>query len=101
VFLRKETNTELPGLLGRTDFPLNPDPHVSEYNAQLYWTAAAMQKGGYTFETFIHEFGHGLGLLVPPKLDDMAVNSLAICGKVNNVLRPLAAEYISSRAICR
>jgi Ca2+-binding RTX toxin-like protein len=66
VFLRKETSAELGAtILGRTDFPLSPDPHVSAYNVNLYWTAAAMQPGGYTMETFIHEFGHGLGLAHP------------------------------------
>ena len=67
---RKVTNTELPpaadGTLTLASHGTPGAPtHVGQFNTQTFWTPAAMQTGGYTFETFVHELGHAIGLAHP------------------------------------
>jgi Ca2+-binding RTX toxin-like protein len=60
----KRTATQLGTDLGRHDFP-SSGTHNGEFNTGIAWTAAAMRPGGYTFETFVHEIGHSIGLAHP------------------------------------
>ncbi len=60
----KRTSAQLGTDLARHDFPSSAT-HNGEYNTNQSWTAAAMQRGGYTFETFIHEIGHAIGMAHP------------------------------------
>ena len=70
IWMRKETSAELGATtLGRTSLPDATGEHFSAYNVNLYWTLPAMQQGGYTLETFIHELGHGIGLGHPHDKD--------------------------------
>ncbi len=60
----KRTSAELGTDLGRHDFPSSAT-HDGQFNINQSWTAAAMQRGGHTFETFVHEIGHAIGMAHP------------------------------------
>ncbi|MEZ5774671.1 MAG: matrixin family metalloprotease [Hyphomicrobiaceae bacterium] len=42
--------------------PADGGPLFGYFNVDSFWTPGAMQVGGYTFETLVHELGHALGL---------------------------------------
>jgi len=53
-------------LLGSMNPPDNGDEGVAQFNsADERWNAQMLQKGGFSFVTLIHEFGHGMGLAHP------------------------------------
>jgi len=53
-------------LLGSMNPPDNGDEGVAQFNsADERWNAQMLQRGGFSFVTLIHEFGHGMGLAHP------------------------------------
>jgi Ca2+-binding RTX toxin-like protein len=55
-----------PALLGSMRPPGEANEGVGEFNkAAIGYTEASVQQGGYHFITFIHEFGHGMGMAHP------------------------------------
>ena len=53
-------------LLGSMNPPDYQDEGVAQFNsADERWSAQMLQKGGFSFVTLIHEFGHGMGLAHP------------------------------------
>jgi Ca2+-binding RTX toxin-like protein len=64
-FILVETATA-PALLGQMRPPGTENEGVGDFNkAGVGWSAKSLQQGGYNFITFIHEFGHGMGLAHP------------------------------------
>jgi Ca2+-binding RTX toxin-like protein len=64
-FILVETATA-PALLGQMRPPGTENEGVGDFNkAGVGWSRASLEQGGYNFITFIHEFGHGMGLAHP------------------------------------
>jgi serralysin len=69
-------------LLGSMNPPDNGDEGVAQFNsADERWSAQMLQKGGFSFVTLIHEFGHGMGLAHP---HDTGGGSSVMQGVVTN-----------------
>jgi serralysin len=69
-------------LLGSMNPPDYADEGVAQFNsADQTWNAQMLQKGGYSFITLIHEFGHGMGLAHP---HDTGGGSSVMPGVVTN-----------------
>ena len=59
-------NVTAPVLLGRMSPPGEAYEGQGEFNtAGAGWDEAGLNQGGYGYVTFIHEFGHGMGLAHP------------------------------------
>jgi serralysin len=55
-----------PSLLGRMSAPDEENEGRSEFNgADIRWTPEGLAPGGFSFNTLIHEMGHGHGLAHP------------------------------------
>ncbi|MGQ3031520.1 MAG: hypothetical protein ACT60Q_24520, partial [Ferrovibrionaceae bacterium] len=61
-----QLSTSLPSdVLGQHTLPTTGDM-VGQFNTTIsYFTTASNQSGGLSFLTFVHELGHGIGLLHP------------------------------------
>lgn len=62
------SGTPGPGisLLGSMSPPNEPDEGLAQFNSGDYrWNATNLQRGGFSYVTLIHEFGHGHGLAHP------------------------------------
>jgi serralysin len=69
-------------LLGSMNPPDYQDEGVAQFNsADERWNAQMLQKGGFSFVTLIHEFGHGMGLAHP---HDTGGGSSVMQGVVTN-----------------
>ncbi|HEX9963511.1 MAG TPA: M10 family metallopeptidase C-terminal domain-containing protein, partial [Allosphingosinicella sp.] len=69
-------------LLGSMNPPDYNDEGVAQFNsADERWNAQMLQKGGFSFVTLIHEFGHGMGLAHP---HDTGGGSSVMQGVVTN-----------------
>jgi Ca2+-binding RTX toxin-like protein len=64
-FILVETVTA-PALLGQMRPPGTENEGVGDFNkAGVGWSEASLKQGGFNFITFIHEFGHGMGMAHP------------------------------------
>jgi len=65
VVERKQTSVELGSdTYGRHSNP-GETTHIGQFNTQTFWTPDSLARGGFAFETFVHELGHGIGLAHP------------------------------------
>jgi Ca2+-binding RTX toxin-like protein len=64
-FVAQLTTTLPSGVLGQHTLPTTGDI-VGEFSSSIsYFTAASNARGGLSYLTFVHEIGHGIGLLHP------------------------------------
>ncbi len=64
-FVAQLTTTLPSGVLGQHTLPTTADI-VGEFNTTIsYFTTASNARGGLSYLTFVHEIGHGIGLLHP------------------------------------